>query len=502
MVKLDAGDIAGAISDLEAFRSSAEAPAAVVGILGGLYAEAGDATRALELLRPLADDPSANPAVLYNAGRAAIGLGDREAAFEYLARAVEMAPGSPADRELGLLLGSVGQFGEAYTLLKPWSDAHPNDGAARLAAAMGAVQLDRVPEAEALLSELDAENPGVRLLWGQLLQTKGDPWGSIGYLQPMLGEVPPLLEADVRRLLAKAYLQVGESSEAIAVLDGHVGENPALGLQLSRALHQSGELDQALETLEPFAQNAIDRASEGGIDPGILASLTLDYGTLLNTAGRHDEALPFLRLTTELDERSKLGWQNLGQALAAAGQTDEAKAALERFQELSKEEENAPLDQAERDIGDPTGKSLREAMALLSRDRGEEALRLIRREAELAPQDIRPRLMESRALVLLERPDEAAQIAQAVVAAAPNNADAHFVFGSALIALRDEGAEAALRKALELAPEHTGAMNDLAVLLISAKRTDEARDLLQRVLDLRPDDPLALSNLERLQKAP
>jgi Flp pilus assembly protein TadD len=498
--KLQGGDLEGAVADLEKLVERPDAPATARGILGGLYVETGRMDQALAMLTPLAESPDANPAVLYNLGRAALATGALELAVTSFERAAQAAPLSPAGRELGLIRGLQGRYAEAYTLLYPWALQNPEDVDARLAAAAGALQLERASDAELLLSDLAQDDPRVRLLWGRLLLLRDDPWGAIGYLKPLVDEAPPGMEREVRRALSRAYVTVGESAEAVSLLEGEVGNDPTLALQLARAQFQSGDLDSALATVQPFAEEAL-RNEEGRaqVDPKLIAALGFEYGRLLVGAGRPADAIPYLRLATDADPEDKVTWQTLGQSLAASGDRAEAEKALGRFTELSEREQNVSINQRERDLEDPTGRQLRQAMILLEQGQGEEALRLVRSEGELAPADPRPAILEARVLLLLGRATEAETPARRAVEMASENPDAHYVLGTVLMARRQLAeARSELETALQIAPEHTPAMNDLAVLLIEQGQGDEARALLERVLELRPDDPLAKENLERI----
>ena len=60
-------------------------------------------------------------------------------------------PPSTASRELGLRLGASGQLERAYSLLRPWAQAHPEDLEAVAAAAFCALRLELFDEAEMLL---------------------------------------------------------------------------------------------------------------------------------------------------------------------------------------------------------------------------------------------------------------------------------------------------------------------------------------------------------------
>ena len=501
---LAAGDLPGAIAKLEVLAKRPDAPDTARAILGGLYAEAGRHEEARQVLEPLAQRPDADPAVLYNAARAARALGDVEAGVGYLERAARKAPLSPAARDLGLIRGLEGRYAEAYVLLLPWVNAHPEDQIAVRAAAAGAVQLERVTEAEQLLARLPTDDPGVQLLAGRLQLIRGEPRAAIATLVPLLGAAPEMIERDVRRVLAEAYVQVGQAADAIAVLEGHVGNDPSLALRLAQAQNQNGDAEAALVTLEPFSRQVLEN-EEGRqqLDPRLVERLSLEYGRLLVAASRPTEAVAYFELATQANAENKLAWQLLGQALANSGDRERAKEALERYQELAARDadDSSTIARRQEDLTDPTVRVLREAQEKMASGDGEGALETLRAEILLRPNDPRPRVLEARTLLLLERPQEALEAAQRALETAPDDPDTHYVLGTVLMSVRrfDE-AESRLRQALELAPEHTAALNDLAVLLLELGRRDEAKALLERALAIHPDDPVAKANLERLQR--
>jgi len=123
-----AGKFKEAIAKLEALRREPGCPPRAVALLGALYLKVNRPKEALEVLRPLAAPADAQPAVLYNAGLAALALHDASTADGYLVRAVRQQPGSPATRELGLLRAHQGKVVEAYSMLRPWSLRNPKDG--------------------------------------------------------------------------------------------------------------------------------------------------------------------------------------------------------------------------------------------------------------------------------------------------------------------------------------------------------------------------------------
>jgi Flp pilus assembly protein TadD len=501
---MEQGRAAEAVSMLEG-AVAPESPPQLIALLGALYVEVGRPGDGLRTLQPLAEGDNADPAVLYNAGRAALATGDRDLGRRYLERSVRLEPDSPASRQLGMLLAEAGEFMNAYLLLKPWSAGHPADRQARIVGALCAAELKRPDEALALLDGLEAGDPQVALLRASALLAKADYRGAVDILEPVLESAPEVMRLDIARTLAEGYVAVGQAKRAVAVLADRVGDDASVGLQLGLAQYQSGDIEGALVTLAPFADRARSGLEQDVLPPGTPPRLVIEYGRLLATVGRPAEALPFLDAATRLAPEDKQTWHQLGQALAALGRRDEAIVALDRFQQIVADEAPSSMRDQKQEAGveDPTGTQLRRATRLIAEERFEEALEIAQQEAALAPDDIRPFLLEARILLGLGRLEEALARADELVAAADGSADAHYIRGAILMALdRLEPAEADLRLALERSAEHTGAMNDLAVLLMQKGDRDGARALLDRALELRPDDPLTVANLARLDESP
>ena len=496
LAQVAAGKLDAAIALLEPLRSGGRTPPTVaLSLLGGLYLEAGKAAEAQAVLGPLAAAGDADPAVLYNAGRAALALGQKDDGRALLERSVEKVPSSPAARELGLLYGGEGRRLEAYRLLRPWALSHTDDTEARLAAALCALDLERPSEADELLAGLSTDDPKVRLLRGQLLLERQDPRAAIEMLKPLDTSRPQEVDFNLRRVLADAYLQVGQSAEAVRLLTGFENRDPTTARMLAQAQYQGGDLDGALATLKPWADALL--ANEKPRAPLIVAALALSYGRLLTAAGRHQEAVDALAVALRLDPASVEAWQADGQALTALGRRDEATQALARFKKLAEERQKAQLAQGS------AAKSLEgldRAKPLLASRRYEEALKIAREEMAIAPDDPRPRMQEVKTLLLLRRGQEAMESARATLALAPGSADAYYQLGLCHMVLKQpKEAEAAFRSALKANPNHVATMNDLAVLLMLRGDKPEARKLLERVLAVSPGDALAADNLRKLK---
>lgn len=495
-----AGDLAGAIRLVEDLCNDDDAPEAAFALLGSLYVEAGSMERAAEVLEPLASREAADPGVLYNAGRAAEALGQIQDAGNHYRRSLEIQPGSPALRALGMLLGRIGRPGEAYVFLQPWAAANPDDMEARMAAAAGAIALERVPDAEILLQDLPAADPGIRMLRAQVLLQQEDPWGAINELHPLVDEPPEAIEGAVRRTLARAYLVVGDAEAALEQIQAVETQGAEDAVLLASARFQAGQLDAAIEALAPYAEPLPENPPPEHAPP-VARDVVLEYGRYLHSAGEPGRALPFLRLATELAPETPDAYQALGQALAAMGERQEAREVLARFRELSARATNEvdSVNRMRRDIADPTGREIRAALKLAADGGVEEALAVLGREARLAPGDPRPAYAASSLLLDAGRVEEALAAADRALDAAPGRADGLYQRGAVLMSL-ERLAEAAemFRQALEAQSDHAATLSDYAVLLLSDNRDDEARRLLTRLVELRPEDSTARAHLDRL----
>ncbi|HEX9731816.1 MAG TPA: tetratricopeptide repeat protein [Thermoanaerobaculia bacterium] len=494
--RLRQDDATGAIELLERQRQTGAATHVDLALLGTLYLEAGRAAEALDALRAVADGEAADPAVLYNAGRAALAVGEAAAAEAYLERSVAKVAVSPATRELGLLRGAQGRVADSFLLLRAWVAQNLGDVPARIALIAAGLTLGHGEEVAPLFQGLPDE-PRVALLRAQYLSQTGDPQSAIVALERLREAAPPELRTDVLRVLAGSYLRVGRAGDAVALLDGRVDGDPRLALLLAEAHREGGDLAAAAAALEPFARQVTSHASAGG---PVAYRVLLDYGRALASTGRAADALPYLERAAEIGPREQLAWESLGEALTAAGRDAEAGAARESLRRLA-EEAQARRQAAEAAAQDPVNELLREVQEAVAGGEPQKALAVLRQEIALTPDDVRPRLLEVRLLASLERYEDALRSCEATVERFPDNVDAYYQRGVVRMALEDAAAaEQDLRRALELVPEHVPALNDLAVVVMMKGEKEEARELFERLLRISPNNELALRNLQRLSE--
>jgi tetratricopeptide (TPR) repeat protein len=494
------GDLKGAVAVLEPLNRPGAHPAAL-SLLGTLYLESGRPKEALALLGPIAESGAAGPLILQSAARAALALKQTAKAERYLKLAVAKAPDSSAARDLGVLLGSQGKLADSYLVLRPWALAHPDDVEARVSAAYDAVELDRVPEAEELLKGLSDDNPRARLLHGRLQLVQQEPRAGIALIEPLLQNGPPELGLSVRRYLAEGHVALGESAAAIDLLKGKVGDDPSLAVILSRAYYKSGDPATAAAVLEPFARTLLAGDPGSDSERSLMTTLALEYGRALVAGSKWPEAIAALGRATQLSADNLQAWQLLGRAQLASGQRDDANQSLAKVRQLESAQKTntTRINDEQRNVDDPTGRNLQNALNLAGAGRLDEALGMIRQEIRLQPRDPRPRTAEVMALLKGKRPQEALKATEDALSGDPANPDFLYLRGAVKMSLRDlPGAEKDFRRTLQVKPDHLAAMSDLAVLLTANGQKDEARQLLQKVLQLKPDDPVAKANLAKL----
>ncbi|HEY0514705.1 MAG TPA: tetratricopeptide repeat protein [Thermoanaerobaculia bacterium] len=511
---VQAGNKTAAFARLKEIASDPAATQPELSTVGALFVEIGKPQEALKVLKPLADTEDAEPAVLYNAGRAALLAGQTDAGRIYLTRSVLKEPASPAARELGLLTAREGRVVEAYSMLRPWVLHNPTDAQARLMAASLAVQLERPDDAAQFLEGMP-DDATIQLLNAKVRILRKDGPGAVALLKPLLAKHPQGMELEVRRSLAEADLLAGQPAEAAKLIEGRAAGHPALVLLLARAQRQAGNAAAAAATLKPLADKLPESASGLG-DPRPAAGIAAEYGALLVDAGRAAEAVPFYEKATRYYPRNADAWKGLARAYEASGRKADAQRALAQATEVAKLPARPAGSAAEPSAAavsagsgsapgmsgepeQPLSPGLQNALELMTKGQLEPALTAVRQEIAVS-KDPRARMIELRILLALKRPQEGIQSAEAALAADPNNPDYLYMRGVSEMAVqRFSSAEQDFRKALQIQPRHLPAMNDLAVLLIQVHKDKEARKLLEQVLQINPQDQMAAANLQQLK---
>jgi tetratricopeptide (TPR) repeat protein len=277
------------------------------------------------------------------------------------------------------------------------------------------------------------------------------------------------LDLQIGRLLAKAWMAMGQADRAVPLLEGRTGSDPSLALELALARYEAGDVQGASELLAPYSIEALDRfqSDESDSVDALSVSLIFEYGRILVAAAKHAEAIPFLEASVQLAPECKQCWQQMAQAYAARGHRQEAQSAQQRFKEILRTE--APAEERQRqeaqDQQDPTGRVLREAADVFQAGRTDEALAMLQTESRLRPND--PRTLHLAAKILVENGSapQALELANSAIQIAPAYADGYYVRGTIFRVLGQiEEARQDFARALELAPEHRQAAVSLEQL--------------------------------------
>jgi tetratricopeptide (TPR) repeat protein len=503
------GDVPGAVAILEELHKSGTAEPPHLSLLGALYVEQGRAAEAMTLLRPLAQPEDADPAVLYNAARAALLMNKTAEAQAYLERSVAKTPMSPASRELGLLLSRQGKVVEAYRYLRPWSLADPNDLEVRIIAATLALRLERPAEADEILSGLPEKEPAIQLLRAQARIQRGDGKGALAILQPIEKDHPASFDLEIRRSLAEAHLAANDPASALKVLEGQAAGHPSLMLIQAKAQRLSGDPQAAMATLKPLIDHIPSDPRVLG-DPRPAAGVAVEYARLLLASKDVQGALPLLEKATVLYPSSREAWEVYAEALTAAGRAQDAAGARQKAKEIADAAAARPATAPAAasaavapaaPAGEPLSPNLSEALRQMAAGQYDKALEAVQKEVAAAPGNARARVLDVQLLLRLKRFPEALRVAEAAVASDPRNPDFFYLRGAVQIALQHMAeAEKDLRHTLEMSPQHIAAMNDLAVVMMSQKKPGEAQKLLEKVLALNPNDATAKASLENIKK--
>lgn len=224
-----------------------------------------DAARnAIDMLRPVADRPDADPYVLTLVARGFERIGDREAAARFLDRASR--PGSVAS----------GSFSadEGFAVAGAEAQRRPNDPSAVTPLLRALIDRGDRGAALARAQQVAAANPGAagaHVMLGDMLmliQRYGDAAQSYSRAATLRYDEPTMLR------LVEAYDRAGRRSDASNALALFLSQNPAnvAALRLSAQWQLAGgDNDAAIDTLEAL------RARLGDRDAALNAELSAAY---------------------------------------------------------------------------------------------------------------------------------------------------------------------------------------------------------------------------------
>lgn len=241
-------------------------------------------------------------------------------------------------------------------------------------------------------------------------------------------------------------------------------------LRIAVGHHQSGEFAQA-ETLYRRILTH-DRDHDGALHM---------LGFLALQGNRHDLAIELLRRAIFLQPNVPEYYGNLGNALMASGQVEEAVSCYRQL--LARMPHSAEAHAAL-------------ANALQCQGKRDEALESFRRAVALKPDDFGTHSNLGNALMAQGRPEDATACYRRAIELNPFFAETHAKLGNAL---KDQGKSAealeCYRRALECDPANAAAHNNLGNSYMDLGQVDEAVACYHRAILRRPGFAAAHNNL-------
>lgn len=420
-------------------------------------------------------DPSVPAAALLDEGRAALRNGDLTLADTRFRDALAIDPElAPAWLGASLVAERRGDAVEALRLARQAARVAPDTAAPHLALGRLLAALGRTgPALEALAKarRLAPTEPLAYRLGALLLRDGGRGGEAAEMLEKGLATIANA-PAPMSEELAGVYLAGGEPERALRIAEAALERFPERGaLHLARGL--------ALKTLarDLEAVAAFEETLRLGLDQPARAHLAL--AQTLTTLDRASEAMEHLEAAARLQPESPEVHYRLGNARRQAGDTAGARAALERFHQLSQAADHADHEAKKR------GTAVNEAQELVAAGRPREAL--VRLDELLAdePGSVRALNLKAKILFSLGDKQKALDAVTAAQAHAPGIVESHVLAGMFLIDLgRAEEAETALRRALALDPALGNAHALLGSLAAASERPSEAVEHFDRALAL------------------
>lgn len=403
-------------------------------------------------------------------GGRALAAGDLDAAASSF-EAARVIDGSSALAWLGLaeVAERRGELLEALELARGALARAPRNAGvlkvlSRLQIRLGAPR--EALDSLALLREVAPADPAGYLTAAAVLRDVERPQQAMALLQEAEAEAP---SPEVSAQLGLLQLETGASGEALERARSALERWPQhAGLELvtGLALLAEGSGEAAVSWLE----RALERGAPGeGRIQLALGEAKLD-GCSEAAVGHFERAVELLPALPEAHYKLALG-------LRACGEMDRAKAALGRFQELSRRVDAA--DHRRR----RTGAALNEVQELAAAGDLEAALSRLDELAAETPDDDRLFTLRAKLLFSAGRAPEALAAARRAQELMPSRVEGHYLEGLFLSQAGElAGARAALECALAIDPERFEVLKLYGAVLAEQGALEEAAEVFERAL--------------------
>ena len=305
--------------------------------LAQLYLRLGLFREGLALLESIATEARDRADVWLLRGQLAAKAGAYEEARGALERAIELAAGSPAWYELGVVLVNLSDLPAAGDAFARATALDPTHAAAWRELGRVCLDRNRIDDALAALAravELVPDDATSHLLLGRALQRAGRAAEAVAQLEQAVRLAPRNEQA--LYALATALASAGEQQRSRELLErlrelrraggdaATVRSNKAALLLRDAGVRARLGYDEAAVAL---LRQALEVAPDS-------AAAHLQLGLALARLGRREEAIAALQAATRLQESAQ-AWAALAQLYAQAGRAADAERARARAAELA-----------------------------------------------------------------------------------------------------------------------------------------------------------------------
>jgi tetratricopeptide (TPR) repeat protein len=408
----------------------------------------------------------------YRAGVDALSHSDLNAALDDFQNVVRLAPtASQGHSALGAVLVRLGRTSEGIQELERALSIQPSDNAAQLNLALAYEGNSQPSKALPLFAKLEAASRAAkRPLASATLVSYAHALASTGQLKAAIVRMKQVAardprNADAQNDLGTLYAQLEDWPNARLAFAAVVESRPdfalghlRLGLTL-QALHQPGALDELKKANRLAPRDSV---------------ISLELGNALAAAGQDDEALPMLQRASELDPSSTSAAYQLG-------------LALER---LDRVQDAIPLLQRQADANPGNAEALTNlGMALCLAQRAKDAVPFLQQAVTIDPHNVVAHQNLAVADIQLSQIDDAIVQLRAALKLSPDASQLHYNLGYAL-KMQDDAADAIpeLETAEKLNSTAPEAPYLLGVLYMQVARYADAERELNASLKLRPEN--------------
>jgi tetratricopeptide (TPR) repeat protein len=406
----------------------------------------------------------------YRAGTAALSRGDLKTALTDFQSVVRLAPGAEQGHSaLGAVLVRLGRTSEGIGELERALAIQPSDGSAQLNLALAYEQSGQPAKALPLFQKLEtAAHTANHALSPAVLASYARAFAATGQLRPAISKMKEAAMREPRNFefqddLGSLYAKLQDWPNAKLAFSAALATRPDsaiahlhLGLSL-QALAQPGALDELAKAHALAPRNPI---------------IALELGKALAAAGQDDQAVPVLQQASALDPESTTASYQLGLVLERLDRVQEAIPLLQRAAAA-----NPGNAEALTNLG----------MALCLAQRAKDAVPFLQRALALDPDNMTAHQDLAVADIQLSQLDDAIVQLRAALKLSPDVSQLHYNLGYAL-KMQDDAADAIpeLETAEKLNPDAPEAPYLLGVLYMQVGRYAEAEHELNVSLRLRP----------------